>query len=90
MKPASRVIITSLSTAEVGVELAPFFVIEPFGPAVPLAKLEIQWLVVEDETIDELDMTAFPEPVVPGGGYEASSSPRMSVAVTDPLVPCAF
>jgi hypothetical protein len=90
MKPVSRVIVISLSTAEVDVELAPFFLIEPFGPAVLLAKLEVQWPVVEDETIDELDATAFPEPVVPGEGYEASSSPRMSAAVTDPLVPCAF
>jgi hypothetical protein len=91
VKPASRVIVISLSTAEVDdVELAPFFLIEPFGPAVLLSKLEVQWLVIEDETIDGLDATAFPELVVPGEGYEVSSSPRMSAAVTNPLVPCTF
>ena len=79
------VIIISLNTAGVDIELAPLLLIESFGPAVLLAGLEVKLPVVGDKTIGEL--AAFPGPV---RGDEAFTSVRMSVAVTGPVVPCAF
>jgi hypothetical protein len=83
---ATTIIIISLSTAGVD-ELAPFFLIEPFGPAVLLARPEVSWLVGV-KTTDELDADAFTEPVILG--YESFTAARMPAAVTVPVVPCAF